>query len=363
MNKLLKNLTSQEGRTELIGFLSILILIWSILYLIPSFFVSLFNTLLGNLILFMIVLITGMKNYTYGLGLGIVLIIIYRFSHFKEGFTWSQDSGDQFILLQQTINPHIIFDITRIKEQASQEELDYFLKNGRWPWSQEVKDLYKKAVNSNPYIRTSPEDSLNRVMTIYNQTIILEMLSWQTSEGKFLLNGVSIKNPLFQQSLHNYVEKGEQKLDSSNPLEDLQSGFGNFGYSSGLIGHMNDVIKCSADTSGNYSLEKTEYTGKDGITGAQTKKVTPVDYNELENLIPGFSYMNGPCNPCDALNSPPNYSCPFKLDKNGKVSNIWQYLWGAQQDPLQSTIPFNEVKNLNEFPLLQELKKELNMLE
>ena len=327
-------------RSQLIGALSILIAIWTIVYLIPDFLSSLLNTVLGNLILLATILLVGSKNYVYGFILGVTLVILYRISHMKEGFTWSQDSANNFILLQQTLHPGLVFDTNQIKEQASQEELDYFLKNGKWPWSQEVQDLYKEAVQRNPYIRTSPEDAVDQARTVYNQAIILEIISWQTKEGQFLLNGVSIKDA------------------SGNPQEDLPGGWGNYGYSSGLIGHLeNDVVKCAADVSGNYSLVKTRYTGKDKITIAQTKETTPVDYNELPKLIPGFKFTGAPCDPCVALNN--SYTCPFQLDISGSlpgVSSVWQYLWAPASVSQESIAPKNE------FPVLKELKNELNTI-
>ena len=53
----------------------------------------------------------------------------------------------------------------------------------------------------------------------------------------------------------------------------------------------------------------------------KTKEVTDVDYNNLENVIPGFSFVNGPCNPCGALNEKADYSCKFRLNvKNTPLS-------------------------------------------
>ena len=96
---------------------------------------------------------------------------------------------------------------------------------------------------------------------------------------------------------------------------------------------MNPVIKCKIDDNGNGSLEKTVYTGKDGIYGAQTSVKSEIDYNNLESEIPGFKFVNGPCDPCKSINGYPEYSCPFTLDgekiKPG-ISSIWQYLWGLK---------------------------------
>jgi hypothetical protein len=177
--KELKNLFNQDNKTMLIGLLSILIILWIILYIIPEFLISLFNTILGNLILLLSVILVTAQDIKFGIVLAIILIILYRFSHLKEGFTWSEESGKQFIELQNSINPNVVFDTKEIKKQASQEEVDYFLKNARWPWSKGVEDLYKELLDKNTYVRLNPDDAMNDVKTRYNQTIITQILSDQ----------------------------------------------------------------------------------------------------------------------------------------------------------------------------------------
>ena len=111
--------------------------------------------------------------------MAIILIILYRFLNLKEGFTWSEESAREFIELQNSINPNTVFDIKEIKKQASQEELDYFLKNKKWPWTKEVEDLYKELLNKNTYVRLNPDDAIKEARTRYNQSIITRMLSGQ----------------------------------------------------------------------------------------------------------------------------------------------------------------------------------------
>ena len=351
MNKL-KKILNDENKTKILGLLTILILIWFVLYLIPELFDTLFNTILGNLILITISLLVSMYNIQYGILISIIFIVIFRFSLLssqKEGFTWSKKSTDDFLLIERSINRQNIFDVNMIQEnQASQEELDYFNKHGMWPWSQTTIKLYENAVRSSPFIRTLPKDAVNYARTVYNEAAILRIISYQTKEGQFLLNGVLVKNP------------------DGNKYEDLPNGFGEFALSkdSGLLeNRSDDIIKCNMKNSNNSTLERITYTGKGGIFGEQKSKTTDVDFNDLEKIIPGFTFLNEPCNPCGAVNENPDYSCPFRLKVKNKppfVSAVWQTLWGINDNPLESTPSFlSENINQDKFPLLSELQTEL----
>jgi hypothetical protein len=351
--KQLKNLIN-ENKTKLIGLLTILIILWGVLYLLPELFNTLFNTILGNLILITMVLLVSMYNLHYGIILSVIFIVIFRFSHLskntylKESFTWNPTSTRDFLQIQNLINRQKVFDVNMIQEnQASQEEVDYFNEHKLWPWSQSTIKLYENAVKSSPFIRTLPEDSVNYARSIYNEAAILRIISYQTKEGHFLLNGVLVK-------------------ETPNKYEDLPNGFGEFALSvdSGLLeNRSDDIIKCNMTNSNDSTLERITYTGKGGIFGEQTSKTTPVDYKNLEKIIPGFTFLNGPCNPCGAVNEKPDYSCPFRLNVQNKppfVSGVWQNLWGINDNPIQSIPSFlNENINPDNFPILSELQKEL----
>ena len=365
-----KYLTNEENQQIIIGFLSILIFLWLILYVIPGIFSTLFNTLLGNLILLLGIILLGIKDIKYSLLALLLVIVLYRFSqlnnqtNLKEGFTWSQQSTTDFLKIQDTLNPHVVFDTNKIQQQASQEEVDYFLQNQMWPWSQEVQDLYKESVMNNQYVQINPEDAVNQARQIYNQQIILEIISWQKKEGQILLNGIIINDA--------------SGADPSGNVNYSRNGAGSYAFSSGLISTENNpnikVIKCKSDPSGNYSLSQGQYDE------SQYKQVyTEVEASDLENIIPGFKFVSQPCNPCVALNSPPNYTCPFTLDLSNNnsqgqpnnlfsnnISKVWQYLWGINTDPLQSvpssTSETNTPANPNDFPLLSQIQVELNGL-
>lgn len=334
------NIFSSKTKNELllIGIISILLSTWILLYLIPNIFVDLFNTILGKAILILIVMLVSFKNLHYGMILLVIFVILYRFmtlsvyantnttnlsNKTREGFTWNQSSTDKFLEIQNLINPEIVFNTPEIQRQATQEEVDYFNKYKKWPWREEVKELYKEALGKNPYVRTNLEDAVNTVSSIYNENAILQMLSWQTKEGQFLLNGVT-------------VNTGEK-----NPYEDLPSGWGDYAYKSGQITKKNDIIKCgyknnkdnnssNINNSNKITLQRIKHMGNEGILNSSVQKLEPVDYHDLEKLIPGFSFLKEPCDPCEALNNPPKYKCSFELnikDTEKGVSPVWKYLW------------------------------------
>jgi len=92
----------------------------------------------------------------------------------------------------------------------------------------------------------------------------------------------------------------------------------------------NNVIKCGYSKSNELTLQEIENRGNDGIVYNHVKKITPVDYTNLEKIIPGFTFLKEPCDPCKGLHNPPNYHCPFELNIRGEkkgVSPIWNYLW------------------------------------
>ena len=67
----------------IIGLITLLLVLWLIMFAIPGIFVSLFETILGNLILLSFTVLALMYNITLGIGMALIFIILYRFSHMK----------------------------------------------------------------------------------------------------------------------------------------------------------------------------------------------------------------------------------------------------------------------------------------
>jgi len=343
ITKSIKKSITKRNEYILISTLIVIIVIWLAYYIIPETLASLFDTILGKIILIFIIFIISYYDIKYGILFFVFIIIIYRFTtifsknnnkNIKEGFVWSQDTLQKFLQLENTINRGIVFDTTITQKQATEKEAKYFLKHGMWPWNEEVKILYMKSVKKNPYIRTSPKDSMNDARTIYNQAAILQVLSLQENEGKLLIDGVLIDA-------------------SKNQMEPP------YAYTSGLISKYNSIIRCNTKDKNNSIMEK-KIMEPNGSLNAPT--VTFLDYHNLENEIPGFKFINKPCNPCLALNNHADYSCPFSIktsnNPQGEISGVWQLLWNITPThyPLKSepsTVASTIYTDRNKFPLLK----------
>lgn len=237
----------------------------------------------------------------------LLLLLLFLFyncnsnNSLKEGFQWSQDSINKFKILQSTINPLSHFDMQMIQNQASEKEGKELLKTGIWPWSKETQYLYLDAVAREPIVRLTPGFSLQKAKTIYNENAMKQMLSWNTKEGEFLLNGG------FANNNNNNNKKRDQ-------------------------------IKCFSYVDKPSVLKKVEIDGlqrigfglkQDLLNGYKKEKITDIANEDVPNEMPGFSFVGKPCNPCAPLDN--DYSCPFRLNVKGddSISDIWKILWNV----------------------------------
>lgn len=252
-------------------------------------------------------------KYVYKVLIFIIIIIsIIIFNSFikksKNGFQnrlntipWSPDLIKRFNIYQTTVNKNAIqFDLDQLQRQASPDEAEHYLKTGYWYWPDDLKNLYIEYVWSSPIIKIDPQYALNYAMSIYNQNAIKELLAWNTKEGHFLLYG------------------------------------GDIGVSDGIPKNLNNTIKCSTDTNNNSVLKKKVYTGMNLWNGYMNSTTTVVKPEDIPKEMPGFSFVKGPCNPCVALDSPGDFSCPFKLNIKAKLPSVkgddsisepWKQLW------------------------------------
>jgi len=327
----------------------------------PRFFLSMFRSFFGIFGLIFFVCLVGLVDLRWAVGIGMFFIIIYltllptgflyhsgsrenNISEKKEGFrsqenvimnmsghvgwnrsgyghvngngngngngkenenrnVWPQETIDAFNKFEKTHNPNYIFDINVIQQQATPADVEYLIQNNKWFWSSEVQQMYIDALKQNIITSYDSESSLAYAQTIYNENAIKQLLSWNTKEGNFLLNGAVI------------------------------------GHSKNMPKNVNNIVKCYIPQNDSYSNHKDNqestphkvvYDGYNSIYGNMNKEVTPISNEEIPKLVSGFQFLKEPCNPCVALNSPAQYNCPFALNTgNGyEVSSVWNNLWG-----------------------------------
>ena len=238
--------------------------------------------------IWIIIIILGL-----GLGLGLGLRSVTEgFTPLKGFIPWPKDLIQRFELYQSTINQNSYqYNMYILQQQASADEAESLIKTGYWPWSDEIKDLYIKAVWQSPMIKIDPGHALTSAMKLYNETAAKRLLGWNAKEGQFLIYGVD----------------------------------------AGRTGTMpvKNNIKCSSDLK-NSVLQKNVYSGYNLWNGYKNGTTTNIKDQDIPSEVPGFSFVNGTCNPCVAINEVSEYTCPFKLEvpDRSDISPIWSNLWG-----------------------------------
>jgi hypothetical protein len=244
----------------------------------------------------------------------VVLLVLFfvwfnSYSKKREGFTnennsgWSPDLIKRFNIFQTTVNYQSRvnvdgsqLDLAVLQKQASPSEVEHLLETGYWPWPDELKYMYMDKVWMNHIIKQQPQSALDFAMKIYNQTAAKQLLGWNAKEGEFLLYGANIGHT-----------KGK-----------------------GLPKNLQNTLKCVNNENGESKIEKTVYTGVNLWNGYTNTEKTWVKNEDIPKEMPGFEFVNGPCNPCSALDN--DYSCAFRLNVKGDdgsdISPIWKMLWG-----------------------------------
>ena len=229
------------------------------------------------------------KNIFITIFLIFIFIILYFIRHnILEPFTqnpetqktqnsqnseWSQDLTNRFLKYQNTMSKNdYTYNLEILKQQVTPNEVEEYLKTGYWNWDDDLKNMYIEKVNSSTLVKIMPEYSLDYAMRMYTPSAIKQILAWNYKEGKFLLYG-------------------------------------------GKSINQND-IKCSSDP---------EPILQEIING----EPTDIKNENIPNIMPGFSFINNPCNPCVALKNPMDTTCAFKLNVKGNddISPIWAKIW------------------------------------
>jgi hypothetical protein len=200
---------------------------------------------------------------------------------------WSDDLKQRFLKYQETVSQNDYkYNLKVLEGQVTPQEVEEYLKTGKWNWSEDLQQMYLDKVKSSTLVKIVPQQSLDYAMTVYNSKAITEILLWNYKEGEFLLYGVKSKNA-------------------------------NTRYEYGHANPNNNIIKCSSDP--------------EPVLKDTSNESVIIQNEDIPNVVQGFSFIDKPCNPCVALQYPrdDNNKCAFKLNVKGDdaVSEIWKKLW------------------------------------
>ena len=81
MSLSLDNVFSRKNINLVVGLITLLVVLWIVMFAVPGLFVTLFDTILGNLILVAFIFLAAMYNMNLAVGLSLVFIVLWRFSH------------------------------------------------------------------------------------------------------------------------------------------------------------------------------------------------------------------------------------------------------------------------------------------
>lgn len=196
----------------------------------------------------------------------------------REGFVWSKQTLADFKQFQRENDENVYqYNMNIIQDQASDEDVADLVRTGHWKWSNETKKQYKDVIAHHPILKITPDAALLVAQKKYPENAIKQSLYWNSPEGKFVLYGGNLGSTL---------KVGLEKISNT--------------------------LRCVLDKDdGITKMVKTVYMGFNRWNGFKNSTSTIVKNEDIPEVMPGFSFENGACNPCGALDN--DYSCKFKI--------------------------------------------------
>jgi len=248
----------------------------------------------------------------------LIILIICLLVMFKKGFIckegykgwgykgWSKDTMNSFDNYKSTSLPNVQFNMDVLQKQTDDSDVQYLIDYGHWKWTDETKQIYRNAMSASSSTKGDPGIVLIDTQKTYNENAVKQALAWDANEGRFLIygaNGPSVKA----------LTKEKVSWDTGSSTDNSA------------------IYKCADDCSGEPRIQYFDGADAVGIT---------VPLEELPNQIPGFRFLRGVCNPCEALKEDAQYNCPFSIQTGSEtgvdgtsvsstgVSEVWSNLWG-----------------------------------
>jgi|UniRef100_A0A6C0IL70 hypothetical protein len=213
-----------------------------------------------------------------------------EFRNFSDKIEYTAESAFPGVSIDNSLNSSMYY------KRVNNEDLHFYNENEKYNWDSSTIQLYKDFLNSQN-ISISDEDFngyVDKLRTIYNQYMILELMSNETNRHKLLTSGVLVDGS------HNLLEPWDSSTMS-------------------LTGSQY-IVKCNNNKLQKFASSSSSSVGTDISL----------------SLLNGLSFPNAVCNPCDSLLAPGNedrYKCKYDLNiqKNVGLSGngIWNKIWNS----------------------------------
>lgn len=226
-----------------------------------------------------------------------------EFRNYSDKIEYNAETAFPGIMIDNSLNSSLYY------KRVNNEDLYFYNENDKYDWDSSTIQLYKDFLK-NQNISISDEDFntyVDKLRTIYNQHMILELMSYETNRHKFLTYGVLVDGS------HNLLEPWNASTMS-------------------LTGSQY-IVKCN-----NNKLQK--------FTSVVADVGTDVSLSSLN----GLSFPNDVCNPCDSLLAPDNeerYKCKYDLNMRKNIglsgNGIWNKIWNSltSSSPTSNEIVYN----------------------
>jgi hypothetical protein len=240
-------------------------------------------------------------------GVTLIILIICSLVLYKKAFRvkdgykgWSENTMTSFNNYKSTSLPNVQFNMEVVQKQTDDSDVQYLIDHGHWKWSDETKQIYQNAMAASSSTKGDPGIGLIDTQKTYNENAVKQALAWDAKEGRFLIYGAG--GP----STKSLTKEKVSWIKSDNGADDNNGG----------------VYKCADDCGGEPRIQYFDNASDVGV-------VVPLE--ELPNQIPGFQFLRGVCNPCEALKEDAQYNCPFSIQTgagaDAGVSEVWSNLW------------------------------------
>lgn len=211
-----------------------------------------------------------------------------EFRNYSDKIEYNADIVFPGVTIDNSLNSSLYY------KRVNNEDLYFYNENDKYDWDSSTIQLYKNFL-TNQKISISDEDFnvyVNKLRTIYNQHMILELMSYETNRHKVLTSGVVVD------SSHNLLEPWDSSTMS-------------------LTGSQY-IVKCN-----NNKLQRFS---------SLTDIGTDISLSELN----GLTFQDEVCNPCDSLLAPDNenrYKCKFNLNMQKDIglsgNGLWNKIWNS----------------------------------